>query len=496
MWLPNWPILRLQRSGAAMVEQPSATVASERGQLRLAAVCPAAAAAGLRAGQALAEARALVPGLAVHEATPEEDRAALGRLAGWATRFTPLAAADPPEGLWLDISGCAHLHGGEAGLCAELARRLARAGWPARMAVAGASGAAWGVARHGSERVAIVPPGAERDALRDLPVGLLRLEDRTVAALRRVGLKTIGALARLPRAELAARFGPLPGLRLDQALGAAEEAIAWPMPKPPWRSTQRFAEPIATPEDLARALALLAEALGRRLEGAGLGARRFTARFRRVDGQAPAIEVATARPVRAPAYVLKLLAAKLETVDPGFGVEAMALEAASLGALTPAQAALDGAPDHAADLAAALDGLIGRLGEENIWRPAPRGSHVPERAAGRAGPLEAPSWAPSWAHDLGARPLRLLDPPEPIEATAPLPDDPPVMFRWRGALHRVRAATGPERIGAEWWRGTAPPDHDRLRDYYRVEDQQGGRFWVFRVGLEGPPRWFLHGVFG
>ena len=230
--------------------------------------------------------------------------------------------------------------------------------------------------------------------------------------------------------------------------------------------------------------------------GAGLVARRFTARFRRVDGQAPAIEVATARPVRAPAYVLKLLAAKLETVDPGFGVEAMALEAASLGALTPAQAALDGAPDHAADLAAALDGLIGRLGEENIWRPAPRGSHVPERAAGRAGPLEAPSWAPSWAHDLGARPLRLLDPPEPIEATAPLPDDPPVMFRWRGALHRVRAATGPERIGAEWWRGTAPPDHDRLRDYYRVEDQQGGRFWVFRVGLEGPPRWFLHGVFG
>ena len=494
MWLANWPILRLQRSGAASAERPVATVASERGQRRLAALCPMAAVAGLRVGQALAEARALVPELEVHEAMPEEDAAALARLAEWATRFTPLAAPDPPEGLWLDISGCAHLHGGEVKLCETIARRLAESGFPARLAVADASGAAWALARMAGGQTQ-VPPGGERAALEGLAVGLLRLDDRSVAALRRVGIRTIGALARLPRAEVAARFGPLPALRLEQAFGTAEEPIAWPMPTRPWEEIRRFAEPIATAEDLARALALLAEALGQRLEAQSLGARRFVARFLRVDGAAPAIGIATARPVREAGYVLKLLAAKLETIDPGFGVEAVALEAQSLGPLAGEQAALGGRADAGADLAATLDTLIARLGEDALWRPAPLGSHVPERAVGRAAPLTAVAW-PAQLPD---RPLRLFTPPEPIEATAPVPDDPPLFFRWRGRLHQVRAAAGPERIAAEWWRRSPDatrPAHDFIRDYYRVEDQQGGRFWVFRVGLTGVPRWFLHGVFG
>ncbi|MCC6716765.1 MAG: DNA polymerase Y family protein [Acetobacteraceae bacterium] len=495
VWLPNWPILRLQRSGAASAEQPVVTVASERGQRRLACVCPLAAEAGLRVGQALAEARALCPALDVHEAVPEEDAAALGRLAEWATRFTPLAAADPPEGLWLDIAGCAHLHGGEDALCAAIARRLGETGFPARLAVADASGAAWALARCAGGGTRVVAPGGERAALEDLPVGLLRLDDRAVAALRRVGIRRIGALAGLPRAEVAARFGALPALRLEQAFGTAEEPIAWPMPARPWQEARRFAEPIAAPEDLMRALALLAEALGARLEGQSQGARRFVARFLRVDGGVPAIGIATARPVRDAAYVLKLLAAKLETVDPGFGVEAVTLEAQALGSLAGAQAALDGRAEAGADLAATLDTLIARLGEDALWRPSPLGSHVPERAVGRAPPLTAVAW-PAQLPD---RPLRLFTPPEPIEATAAVPDDPPLLFRWRGRLHRVRAAAGPERIAAEWWRRTPDatrPAHDFIRDYYRVEDQQGGRFWVFRVGLVGVPRWFLHGVFG
>ncbi len=500
MWLPNWPILRLRRSGAASADAPAATVMAERGQRRLACVCPVAAEAGLRVGQALAEARALVPELEVHEATPGEDAAALGRLAEWATRFTPLAAADAPEGLWLDISGCAHLHGSEAALCEAIARRLAEVGLPARLAVADASGAAWALARFATgAQVCVLPRGQERAALEGLPVGLLRLDDRSVAALRRVGVRTIGALARLPRAEVAARFGPLPALRLEQALAQAEEAIAWPMPARPWEEVRRFAEPIATAEDLARALAWLAGRLARRLEREGLGARRFVARFLRVDGGVPVIGVATARPVREAAYVLKLLAGKLETVDPGFGVEMVALEAEALGPLSAQQAALpggqDGAPDASADLAATLDTLIARLGEGALWRPVPLGSHVPERAVGRAGPMTAVAW-PAQLPD---RPLRLFTPPEPIEATAPVPDDPPLLFRWRGRVHRIRAASGPERIAAEWWRRTPDPTrplHDFVRDYYRVEDQQGGRFWVFRVGLTGVPRWFVHGVFG
>jgi len=501
VWLPNWPILRLRRSGAASADVPAATASAERGQRRLACVCPLAAEAGLRVGQALAEARALVPELEVHEATPAEDAAALGRLAEWATRFTPLAAADAPEGLWLDISGCAHLHddgkgGGEAALCDVIARRLAEVGFAARLAVADASGAAWAVARFAAAApVTVLPKGSERAALEGLPVGLLRLDDRSVAALRRVGVRTIGALARLPRAEVAARFGPLPVLRLEQALAHAEEAIAWPMPQRPWEEVRRFAEPIASAEDLARALAWLARRLGARLEREGLGARRFVARFLRVDGGVPTIGIATARPVREAVYVLKLLAGKLETVDPGFGVEMVALEALALGPLAAAQAALDGAPDTTADLAATLDALIARLGEGALWRPMPLGSHVPERAVGRAGPLTAVAW-PAQLPD---RPLRLFTPPEPIEATAPVPDDPPLLFRWRGRVHRIRAATGPERIAAEWWRRTPDPTrplHDFVRDYYRVEDQQGGRFWVFRVGLTGVPRWFVHGVFG
>lgn len=506
MWLPNWPILRLHRSGAASADLPAATVASERGQRRLTAVCPLAAGHGLRVGQALAEARALCPALDTHEATPDEDAAALSRLAEWATRFTPLAAANPPEGLWLDIFGCAHLHGGEEKLCAAIADRLHEAGWPARLAVADASGAAWALARYaaasradgvagGDARIRVLPPGGERTALATLPVGLLRLDDRSVAALRRVGLKTIGNLARLPRGEISARFGPLPLLRLDQAFGAADEAIAWPLPARPWLEARRFAEPIATPDDLARALSLLATGLSARLEAEGRGARRFVARFHRVDGVEPMIAIATARPVRDAAYVLKLLLGKLETVDPGFGVEAMALEAAALEPLAPAQATLDRQPGHATGLAATLDALIGRLGEANIWRPAPHGSHVPERATVPAAPLAVVPWP----REDTARPLRLLNPPEPIEATAPVPDDPPILFRWRGALHRVRNAAGPERIAAEWWRRTPDPTrpaHDFIRDYYRVEDTKGGRFWVFRVGLTGAPRWFLHGVFG
>ncbi len=498
-------MLRLQRSGAVSADQPAATVVTERGQRRLACVCPVASEAGLRVGQALAEARALCPELDVHEATPEEDAAALARLAEWATRFTPLAAANPPEGLWLDIAGCAHLHGAEDGageetLCATIARRLGEAGFPPRLAVADASGAAWALARHAGRRLHVLPPGNERAALEDLPIGLLRLDDRAVAALRRVGIRTIGALARLPRAEVAARFGALPALRLEQAGlsqagGIAEEPIAWPMPARPWEEIRHFAEPIAAPEDLARALALLADALAQRLEEQSLGARRFVARFLRVDGITPAIGIATARPVRAAGYILKLLTGKLETVDPGFGVEAVALEAQALGSLSASQAALDGKPDATADLAATLDTLIARLGEDALWRPVAQGSHVPERAVGRAGPLAGVAWPA----ELPDRPLRLFTPPEPIEATAPVPDDPPLFFRWRGRVHRIRAATGPERIAAEWWRRSPDPTrpaHDFIRDYYRVEDQQGGRFWVFRVGLGGVPRWFVHGVFG
>ena len=337
-----------------------------------------------------------------------------------------------------------------------------------------------------------------------MPLTLLRLDPRAVAGLLRLGVRTVADLARLPRGDVVARFGPAPVLRLDQALCRGPEPIAWPHPPPPWSERLAFAEPIGTPEDLARALHLLAERLGTRLAAAHRGGQCFVATFLRVDGARPALRIATARPVHEPAYVGKLFAAKLETLDPGFGIDAAVLEAEAVGPLAPTQSGLAefGAPT-AGDLAATLDALANRLGPGHVWRPAPAPSHVPERALRRADPLSRPEgWPLPGGAKPGPRPVRLLRRPEEVEATAPVPDDPPILFRWRGVVHRVRAASGPERIAAEWWRG--PRDEtreeaDRVRDYYCVEDAAGARFWLFRTGRSaGAPgaRWFLHGVFG
>ncbi len=510
MWLPGWPTLLAARRGAGRADRPLATIATLRGLRVLQAVCPLAEHAGLAAGMALTQARAICPGLEVAEADPAGENAALAALASWCERYTPLAAADPPDGLVLDITGCAHLFGTEAALAESLYRRLRGSGLPARLAVAGSAGAAWALARAWGEAVVVVPPGGEARALAPLPPALLRLAPAEAAGLRlapaeaaglrRLGVRTLGDLARLPRADLAARFGPNVRRRLDRALGAADEVIAWPHPPAAWREHRGFAEPIGTADDLARALRWLAGRLAARLAAARRGGLRFVARFLRVDGLGTEITVATALPVNEADYLAGLLTAKLATVDPGFGVEAISLEATTTAPRAPAQTRLSGAPAIPGDAAARMvDALVNRLGEDAAWRAAPAGSHVPDRSLLRLPPLAAGGGA--WGME--PRPVRLLRRPEPVEAVAPLPHDPPVLFRWRGTVHQVRAAAGPERIAAEWWRhpiGSAErPESDFVRDYYRVEDGAGARFWLFRTGRESgreEARWFLHGMFG
>jgi protein ImuB len=562
VWLPGWPTLRLRRElskqTGASPKRPLATVETLRGLRRLAAVCPLAEAAGLRADMPLTQARAICPDLDVAEADPQADRAGLAALAGWAERYTPLAAADPPDGFLLDITGCGHLfvdppksplpllggrglgEGGGAAharlprgrntpltqpsppirmggegfspdaedqkLAADLLARLARQGIVAHAAIAGSAAAAWALARW-QAGLTVAPPGGERAALQNLPIGLLRLETRCVAGLRRLGLRSIGELARLPRGEVSARFGAAPVQRLDEAFAVTAEPLLWPHPPAPWAERLAFAEPIGTPDDLSRALKLLAGRLCARLAAEVKGGHRFTATFLRVDGARPEISAATALPVRDPAYVTKLLAAKLETVDPGFGIDALSLQADGVDPLAAPQAALSGlaeTPDFATpDLATMVDDLANRLGEARLWRAAPYPSHIPERSVRRAAPLATPALpgAAAWG-DSPPRPLRLLRRPEVIDATAPVPDDPPILFRWRGCLHRVRAASGPERIAAEWWRRAPVAERaeaDMVRDYYHVEDNAGARFWLFRTGRGvGAPgtRWFLHGLFG
>jgi len=477
-----------------------ALVATERGVRRLSAVDEGAASLGLFAGQKATDAAALVPHLVTAEADPAADLAALEALCDWCARFSPAVAMDPPDGLCLDITGIPHLWGGEAAMAGDLTARLAASGVPVRAAVASTIGAAWALARFGAPG-AIAAPGHEMARLAPLPAAALRLESAAGAGLARLGLTTVGRLAGTPRDQLTRRFGPHVVARLDQALGRAEEALTFRRPPNPWFARLSFGEPISTPDDLARAAGDVAAMLCARLEAEGRGARRFELCFHRLDGVAQSLCIGLSLPGRDPRRIARLFTPRLESVDPGFGIEIVTLAAEAVERLLPRQSLLDDggkiAPEEA--IAPLVDRLAGRLGPHAVWRAAPFPSHVPERATSRLPPL---SPAKNGAWELKRpRPLRLFGRPEPIEVIAPVPDDPPVFFRWRGASHRVRRAEGPERLAREWWRlpFDKAADPVPVRDYYRVEDEAGARFWLFRAGLytaEAPAKWWMHGLFG
>lgn len=478
--------------------QGCATAATIDNARRLAAVDDIAAALGVRPGQTVADTLALWPRLEVHDADTEADAAALKALAAWCLRFAPAVALDAPDGVFLDIDGCAHFWGGEAGMAHAVRDRLARQGIPARIAIADTFAAAWALARYGADDITL-SQGDAAARLAPLPVAALRVEPLTVHRLARLGVRTIAQMHALPRPAVQKRFGASVLLQLDRALGAAEEVLDFVHPPPPWTARRVFAEPVSRPEAFQQLVRDLAEALCAKLERAGLAARRFALVLHRVDGENAGRGVGAALPMRDPKRLAALFAPKLETVDPGFGVEAAVLVAHDVAPLQHAQADLVAAAADVrnADLAPLVDRLRNRLGADNVWRAAPFASYVPERAVTRTPPLAAPT-GQGWPPDR-PRPVRLFRKPLPIEAVAPVPDDPPLLFRWRGRTHRIRRAEGPERIGAEWWRAAwADNDIDRVRDYYRVEDEAGARYWLFRTGLYGhdrPTKWFLHGVF-
>jgi protein ImuB len=410
----------------------------------------------------------------------------LAAAALWAQKFSPLTAPDAPDGILLDITGCAHLFGGEAGLRAGLL-----AHWPAaRCAVAGTAAAAWALARYAA-------PGDRRgdEALDDLPLAALRLEDRVIIKLRRVGIRRIGQLAALPRAELTAGYGQAPGRRLAQALGGAPEVFKAITPPPEWRMVEHYAEPICAAAQLTAALARLAAGLCAHLATAARGATELAAHFYRVDGVRPEFTLCFAAPCRDEFQIARLAREKLNDIDPGFGVETLILAAVATEPLAPVQRGIEG---EAPDFSAPVNTLLNRLGDRRLWRVAPHGTHIPEYATRRA-PVQMPV---PWGKPRHPRPLTLLRRPAPITAIAPVPDDPPVACTWNRHTHRVVHATGPERIARDWW-AHAPDvsrhESEKLRDYYAVEDATGARFWLFRAGIHGgavPPSWYLHGIFG
>ncbi len=467
---------------------------------RLAAVSRAAQALGLHVGQKAPDARALVPELLTEEAEPEADAVALGALCDWCVRFTPGVAPDAPDGLFLDITGIAHLWGGEAEMMADFATRLTANGLRMRCAIADTPGAAWALAHFGEDRT-IAPPGGQGPLLEPLPPAALRLETDVWAQIERLGLRRLGQLMAIPRGPFARRFGQATMTRLDQALGRSCEALAFRRPPTPWFDRLAFAEPISAPEDMARVAADAAAKLCVRLDAEGQGARRFELTYHRVDGRALSLMVGLALPGRDARRIGKLFAPKVETVDPGFGIEIVTIAAFDVEPISGRQGRLDAGRAAAIEdgLAPLVDRLTNRLGEDRVWRAQPAESHVPELAAVRARPFASAPAAHGWNRQT-PRPARLFRRPEPVEDVMALtPDDPPSRFRWRGQVFRVRRAEGPERVGEEWWKGAVEdvsPGH--VRDYYRVEDDDGRRFWLFRAGLYGedPPKWWMHGLFG
>jgi len=483
-------------------------VFGKRGNLDLLlAVDAAAGRLGLTVGLALAQARAMHPTLTTVPEDFSADARLLDALAEACQRYTPLVALDPPDGILLDITGCAHLFGGEATLCDDLLARTTCWGFSARIAIAGTIGAASALARFGAASITDASRDA-RDDLAPLPLAALRLPEETVAALARVGLKRIADILDLPRAPLAARLGADLLRQLDRALGREDEPLTPRLPVAPYVAEKSFAEPIAREEDVLASVERLAARLETALTARGEGARRLELALFRTDGAVKRIAAGTSRPVRDPqairALFLERLAALGDEIDPGFGFDLARLSVLNAESCPDEQIGL-GARQDQVELDRLVDRLSARLGRRRVARLLARDSHIPELAAAFV-PAQTTTRADlGWdvfrrfraAAGLSARPLRLLVKPEPIaDIFALVPDGPPARFRWRRALHEVVRAEGPERIEGAWWSEEGGP----ARDYFQVEDKAGLRFWIFRAGLyrdmaRFPPRWFLHGIY-
>ncbi len=507
IWLPRlaidrWRLAEGLRPGEGTDADPLTLITETAHGPRLTAVNEAARQAGVRPDMLLADARALCPELAVAPADPAGDRAALEALSLWAQRWGPWSALDPPDGLVVDVTGVAHLFGGEAALLVDAAQRLAMRGYLARAALAPTAGAAWALAHYGAHYgpgQAILHPG---DSLDELPVAALRLDPATVLVLRRLGLKRIGELSGVARDALARRFrnhkapAANPLVRLDQLLGRVPEPLLPVLPVEVPLVQRRLMEPIRHRSLLDRVLADLCADLARLLEARALGARRLELALWKVDGEVLLRRLELAAASRDPAHIAALFGRKLDDLDAGFGIELARLRAPWTEPLALAQRDLEAAAEvHGTSLAACIDRLAIRLGHGSRAPPGtPRQPHSRTRAEW-IGPLE-PEAASQSDLPFHTRPLKLLDRPEPIAVLYASPDGLPRRFRWRGEVHEIARAEGPERIAPEWWRERSTV---RLRDYYRIEDGQGRRYWIYRSGLVddgrgGAPEWFLQGL--
>jgi len=485
IWLPALAIERWAKSTDSAPDSPVVLTIEGPHGLLIHAETKAAAGRGARRGARLTDARALDPSLVAVPANPDGDAALVRNLAQWAGRWSPLVEVDGDDALRLDVTGIAHLFGGEDDLIRDIRRCFARIGLTARVAIAPTAAAAWALSHFDGTELAL------------LHVSALRLDADTVRTLERLGLKAIGALLEMPRLALARRFrgGEDVVDALDRLTDRKDEPLtAVPREVPP-RAALRLEEPATHPEAASQALERLIPKLVRELQERHLGARRLSLLGYRVDGSVAAASVATSIASRDAKHLQRLLIDKAATLDPEFGFDAFALQAEWTEELGAAQESLVEERSSERELARLVDRLTVKLGPRRVRRPQAEESHLPERTSGwisalqKSEQIELPQVR---------RPQRLLDRAEAIDVIYATPEGMPRRFVWRRAVHDIARVEGPERIAPEWWR---EPSTARLRDYYRVEDEAGRRYWIYREGVIGDgrgglPRWYIHGLFG
>jgi protein ImuB len=463
----------------------------DHGRLVITATNSLAENQGITAGMVVADAKALIPELEVINHMPGKELKLLKAIGEWCIRYAPIIAVQEPDGLILDVSGCTHLWGGEKDYLQEIINRLKNKGYDVSAAMADTAGTAWGIARYGKIRP-IIEPGAQLQALADLPPDALRLEPVILAKLHKLGLRTVGSFINMQRSALRRRFGKGLLSRLDQALGLELEPIQ-PLQAPePYVERLPCLEPIRTATGIAIAIQKLLEATCSRLQQEGLGLRTGILKCYRVDGKMIQIQIGTHQASHHAGHLFKLFELKIAFIAPGLGIELFILEVPKVDEVSLLQEALwTATPNletHA--LTELLDRLAGKVGADKIHRYLPVAHYWPERAIKLATSIQEKPAMP-WRSDK-PRPVQVLASPERIQVTAPIPDYPPMLFIYKGKTHYIRKADGPERIEREWWL-----DKGEHRDYYYVEDENGQRYWLFRSGhyAEQQSQWFIHGFF-
>jgi len=461
------------------------------GRITITSVNAIAQQQGITKGMALADARAVVPDIGVFDEKPDRVKKLLKKLGEWSIRFAPIVAIDGNDGILLETSGCAHLWGGEASYLAAILDKLNILGYTCKGAISCTIGTSWAIARFGKNCL-IVPPQKEPEFLLQLPPQALRLEVIVVERLQKLGLNTINKFIQMPKSVLRRRFGSGILLRLGQALGTEDETITPIVVVPPYEERLSCLEPIRTAPGIEIAIKKLLEMLCSRLNTEGLGVRNALLKCYRVDGKIVKAEIGTSRSTSKTEHLLKLFALKIPGIEPKLGIELFTLEATKVELVNLFQEKLwNGSPGlQDKNLAELLDRIAGKLPGASIRRYLPQAHYWPERSIRPSISLAEPSQM-QWRNDR-PRPIQLLNKPEAIDVTAPIPDYPPMNFRYKGKLHLVNKADGPERIEREWW-----IDSGEHRDYYIIEDEKGKRYWLFRSGHYGQEstQWFIHGFF-